>query len=63
MEDDLRSAHTHTKAWSPWQPALRVPGDPRVEEVRPRGQGAKLRIQAEVRVHTHMGSSSVFYRK
>ncbi len=69
MEDDLRSAHTHTKAWSPWQPALRVPGDPRVEEVRQRGEEAEAvgessgYKQRSGFTHTRTGSSSAFYRK
>lgn len=46
MEDDLRSACTHTKAWSPWQPALRVPGDPKVEEVRLTEEGAEVVLKS-----------------
>lgn len=33
---------TNTKVWSSWQPALRVPGGPRVEEVKPREEGAEV---------------------
>lgn len=56
--EDLWSARTHSKAWSPWQPALRVPGDPRVEEVRQREEGQRQfgRVQNKSRgqgSHTH----------
>lgn len=69
MGDDLRSAHTH-KGVVPMATGASCPRRPKggrgkTERGGGRGGLGGLRIQAEVRVHTHArtGSSSVFYRK
>lgn len=70
MEDDRRSARTYThKGVVPMATGASCPRRPKGGRGKTKrgGQGrgglGELRIQAEVRVLTHTGSSSVFYRK